>query len=147
MLDWKEHIRLTKMTEARKIAVKAAEYAEFCERKKLEEKKRKEDFKFKLAIPWYLQSNNKCTESNIYRCNLISCINKSYNNYKKSTKINKKEIEVYLYRTLKKTISFVVCFTWLIGFINMNKNASLFEYILALFNVFMVMFFVNYHEN
>ena len=147
MLDWKEHLRLAKMSEARRRAIQAAEYAEFCEKKELEEKKRKRDFKLKLAIPWHLQSNNKCAETNIYRCNLISCINKNYNYYKKSTKIDKKEIEVYLYKTLKKTISFVVCFTWLIGFINMNKNASLFEYILALFNVFMVMFFVNYHEN
>lgn len=147
MLDWQEHLRLAKMTEARHRAIQAAKYAEFCEKKELEEKKRKIDFKSKLAIPWHLQSNNKCAETNIYRCNLISCINKNYNNYKKSIKINQQDIEVYLYKNIKKTVSFVVCFTYLIRFICTHKNISLFECILALFNVFMVMFFVNYHEN
>ena len=91
MLDWKEHLRLAKMTKARQLAVIAAEQAEAYAKQKLEEKKRKEAFKLTLAKPWQLQSNNKCIESNIYRYNLISYINKSYNNcYNKSIKNSKK---------------------------------------------------------
>lgn len=147
MLDWKEQIRLSKMTKARKLAVIAAEQAEAYAKKEIEEKKRKEDFKLRLAKPWQLQSDNRRIESNLYRYNLISYINKSYNNcYNKSIKTSKKELKLYIYTILKRTISFVLCFTWLMGFINMNKNASLLEYILALFSVFLVMFFVNYDE-
>jgi len=147
MLDWKEQIRLSKMTKARKLAVIAAEQAEAYAKKEIEEKKRKEDFKLKLAKPWQLQSDNRRIESNIYRYNLISYINKINNNcYNKSIKTGKKELKLYIYTILKRTISFVLCFTWLMGFINMNKNASLLEYILALFSVFLVMFFVNYDE-
>lgn len=148
MLDWKEHLRLAKMTKARQLAVIAAEQAEAYAKQELEEKKRKEAFKLTLAKPWQLQSNNKCIESNIYRYNLISYINKSYNNcYNKSIKTSKKELKLYIYKIIKRTISFAVCVTWLIGFINMNKNASSLEYMLALFSVFLVMFFVNYEEN
>lgn len=144
MLDWKEHLRLAKMTKARKLAVIAAEQAEAYAKKEIEEKKRKDAFKLTLAKPWQLQSDNRRIESNIYRYNLISYINKSYN---KSIKTSKKELKLYIYKILKRTISFTMCFTWLIGFINMNKNASSLEYMLALFSVFLVMFFVNYDEN
>ena len=148
MLDWKEHLRLAQMTKARELALIAAEQAEAYAKQEIEEKKRKEAFKLTLAKPWQLQSNNRRIESNIYRHNLISFIDKKYNNcYNNSFKTCKKDLKLYIYKILKRTISFTICITWLIGFINMNKNASSLEYMLALFSVFLVMFFVNYDEN
>ena len=38
MLDWKEHLRLAKMTKARQLAVIAAEQAEAYAKKEIEEK-------------------------------------------------------------------------------------------------------------
>ena len=151
MLDWGERVRLANMTHARNLAVIAAKRAEHFAKIQAEEKKRNDALKLKLAIPWHLQSVNKNNESNLYRNKLISYINKNYNKsntncYKQSINTSQKEHRLYIWQALKKTVSFVICFIWFIGFININKNLSLLEYMLGLFSVYMVMFFVNYND-